>query len=425
MGVLHIQLDGLYAGLEKRRRPHLETRPLLMVMDNKVVDFCGRARARTVKKGVSVSHARNSVPGAAVVGLDVRSYGPELELLARLGSGITPQVEMAAPDRVFLQLAPGEDPETALHGVRRGIPRGCGHRLFAGYGANKLLAQICVYVLEREGAGRDPLPSEDAIEVQFLRVRPDEGGSFLRDLPVSFLWTLPGAVRDRLERLGLNTIGEVAEVDQELLGRYFGPIVGRSVSRNARGEDSAVVNCDYPPPRVVWDRAVECPSSRAARELLVRAAHLLARGLRDRQSGGLDLKLSLLGDDGRWLSRERHFSRPMGRQSSLEAALISLWEKMAKKVEVFSRIRAEVSGLQRERVVQETVFSLENRERRDDVRDLLEDLNRKYSARILFWGEHFPVSYREKRLSFWDPLRRRDDESGTFGGGKDRGLLFW
>ncbi|MFO8061124.1 MAG: hypothetical protein R6U70_10785 [Bacillota bacterium] len=419
LGVLYIQLDGLYAGLERKRRPDLRERPLLVVSEGRVVDFCARAAKHPVKRGMPLAHAKNSVIGSFVLQLDASSYGPQLELLPRLAYAVTPQVEVAAPDRVFLQLTPGEDPRAALHSVVRGIPPGCGHRLLAGHGPNKLLARMCVLALQDDRSAGELLFPGEEMEARLLRVQPGEEGAFLRDLPVSFLWTLSGEVIARLQRLGLNTIGEVAEIGEDLLGRHFGAIRGRIVSRNARGEDSTPVASDYPPPRVVWDRSVELSSPQVVRELLTRASHHLARGLTDLGSGGLILGLSLLKDDGRWLSGRRCFSRPVRRQLSLNAALDVLWEEMAKEAGDSTRIRAEISGLVRERATQERLFDRRNLGRREDVLDLLEDLNRKYSGGTLFWGEHFPVSYREKRLSLWDPVRGKGDGNGTSDGGEN------
>lgn len=426
MTVLYLDVHGLYAGLEKRRRPSLRGVPLVLTGEEVVVDLCGAAHERGVKRGMPGGHVRNLLPEAEVMELDPSSYGPDLELVARLGASISPQVEVFSPERIFVQLTSRDDPREAVLSALRRFPRDCGHRFLAGFAGNKLLARMAVLVME-DGRMEGELLSRER-QVHLLEVSAGDERSFLRDLPISFLWLFPDHVMARLDRLGIDTIGELAEVPESLLSDHFGPMEGVVLRRNARGEDFSPVASDYPPPRVVWQRSTDGPLSLDITEILGEASRHLAAGLRDRASVGHQLSLGGLRDDGQWVLHRRHFSNPTGRGSSLRAALVSLWEKITPSSgggETFLRIRAEVSGLVRQSLRQGSIFSRDQGERgREELRELVGSLNDKYPGGTVFWGEEIPVSYREQRLSFWDPIRRKGGGRGSPGRTENQGSLF-
>ena len=63
-----------------------------------------------------------------------------------------------------------------------------------------------------------------------------EAKSFLSDKPVSLLWGVGKAMRQRLGKDGITLIGELVRIDEaELVARYGK--VGRRLSLCARGED--------------------------------------------------------------------------------------------------------------------------------------------------------------------------------------------
>ena len=69
-----------------------------------------------------------------------------------------------------------------------------------------------------------------------LQIEEGELREFLDPLPVGRIWGIGPAARGRLERVGIDTIGDLARAPNELVGRVLGSW-GLEAARLARGED--------------------------------------------------------------------------------------------------------------------------------------------------------------------------------------------
>ncbi len=406
MSVLHAWLQGLYAGLEGIRSSG--TSALVVAREGRVLDFCSRAQGRGVVSGMPIGHAHQCIPDASVVEFDADLYRPDdLEFLPRLGAAVSPQVEVVEPEQIFVQLGAREDGRAAARRLVRAAADGPGHTLWVGVAVNRLLARIATLGMEDDRFRGVVLSSSDP-RAELLAISGDAGEKFIRSLPVSYLWPLPQEVRGRLERLGLKTVGEVAEISEGILAHQFDAVTARCLHNYSRGRDASVVSSDYPLPEIAWEREIHLASSGAMWQVLSGAARYLADELSAEGLGGLTVSLELWADDGRH-REERNLSRPVRRSSALQQILCRLGEGIARRSAAVTgspvRMRAVVSSLMAQRIVQESIFSAAERSDQKEVRKLVSDLNDKYTDRIIFWGEQLPVTYREKRLAFWDPIR--------------------
>jgi len=71
--------------------------------------------------------------------------------------------------------------------------------------------------------------------------------AFLHPLPISRLWGVGSVTRERLRRLGLETIGDVARYPEDVLRRRLGDNLGAHLARLARGEDERDVVAGHAP----------------------------------------------------------------------------------------------------------------------------------------------------------------------------------
>jgi DNA polymerase-4 len=75
------------------------------------------------------------------------------------------------------------------------------------------------------------------------RVEPDRVRAFLHPLPVGRIWGVGAVARERLRRLGILTIGDLAATPDSQLDRTLGSW-GRQVAALARGEDAREIESD-------------------------------------------------------------------------------------------------------------------------------------------------------------------------------------
>jgi DNA polymerase IV len=75
-------------------------------------------------------------------------------------------------------------------------------------------------------------------------VTPGDEQAFLRPLPARALWGVGPATLARLERLGVRTVGDIADLSEPALVGALGTAAGRQLGRLARGVDPRPVEPD-------------------------------------------------------------------------------------------------------------------------------------------------------------------------------------
>jgi DNA polymerase-4 len=134
-----------------------------------------------------------------------------------------PVVEMASVDEFYLDLTGCDrlhrNVFAAAAGIKQQIRKRTGLPSSIGLGTNKLIAKIATSLCKPDGQ---------------LWVFPGEEASFLAPLPVSCLPGIGQQTRDRLQELGIGTIGELSRFPSPLLSAVFGKW-GQQMSERARG----------------------------------------------------------------------------------------------------------------------------------------------------------------------------------------------
>lgn len=315
------------------------------------------------------------------------------ELLAACGL-FTDRVEGGAGPEFFLDLTRLPEPEKAVTELRELLVPALGRRLCASLAANKLAARAATLAQRARRVCR-----ADGIVV----VPPGKEAAFLAPLPLAYLWPLPPRLRERLGLLGLKTIGQVAELPEEELYRFFGP-EGYRVAQLSRGRDGSRVQ-GTPPAyleyRTSW-------AGEADRERLIAwcaaAAGYLARGEERRSAWGRRLELTLFPEAGPPLTGTREFNRPELTAADLGTALKRLVPAAlpGRLSAVAARLGPLAPLLPGQLSLLPAVCPPRTRAR---LQDVLARLEERYPGRVN-WGSRWPASRREQVLAFFDPLRR-------------------
>ncbi len=131
--IAHVDCDAFYASVEKRDRPELRDRPVLIGGRRRgvVAAACYVARLYGVHSAMPMFKALKACPGAVVLLPDMAKYrrvGHEIRHMMR---ELTPLVEPLSIDEAFLDLSGtealhGGPPARSLAGLARRIERNCG-----------------------------------------------------------------------------------------------------------------------------------------------------------------------------------------------------------------------------------------------------------------------------------------------------------
>jgi DNA polymerase IV len=232
LSIAHIDCDAFYATVEKRDRPELTDRPVIIGGGARgvVLACCYVARLYGVRSAMPMFRALAACPEAVVIRPDMAKYreiGREVRAAMRQ---LTPLVEPLSIDEAFLDLGGTEILHGAcaaqlLAGLAKRVEIALGITVSIGLSDNKFLAKIASDLDKPRG---------------FAVLTRGEAPAFLANKPVSLLWGVGAAMQRRLAGDGITLIGQLAEIgDREIASRYGR--IGARLARLSRGEDDRMV----------------------------------------------------------------------------------------------------------------------------------------------------------------------------------------
>ncbi|GLB86709.1 DNA polymerase IV 1 [Mycobacterium kiyosense] len=233
--VLHLDMDAFFASVEQLTRPTLRGRPVLvggLGGRGVVAGASYEARVFGARSAMPMHQARRLVGVAAVV-LPPRGvvYGVASRRVFETVRSLVPVLEQLSFDEAFgepaeLAGASAEDVEMFCRQLRRRVRGETGLTASVGAGSGKQIAKIA-----------SGLAKPDGIRV----VRRDEEKLMLAGLPVRRLWGIGPVAEDKLHRLGIDTIGQLAALTDAEVADILGATVGPALHRLARGIDDRPV----------------------------------------------------------------------------------------------------------------------------------------------------------------------------------------
>lgn len=223
--ILHADLDAFYASVEQLLNPALRGRPVL-VGGGVVVAASYEARAFGVRAPMSTRDALKLCPQAIVVDGHFSRYLELSEQVMSIFEDATPVVEQISVDEGFLDVSGTThllgSPSDIGRELRRRVREEVGLPLSVGVASTKFLAKIASARAKPDGL-----------------VLVDHGTelAFLHPLPVQALWGVGRVTASKLNRLGIGTIGELAEVNPRALAPVLGPGTASALRALSRNQD--------------------------------------------------------------------------------------------------------------------------------------------------------------------------------------------
>ena len=223
--ILHADLDAFYASVEQRDDPSLRGRPVIVGMG--VVLACSyEAKARGVKTAMGGHRARRLCPEAVVVPPRMTAYTEASRAVFAVFDDTSPQVEALSIDEAFLDARGMEriagTPEQIARRLRREVRERVGLPITVGVARTKFLAKVASAQAKPDG----------------LLVVPPEGElAFLHPLPIEALWGVGPATAARMRKVGIETVAEVAQLDERSLVTLLGKGAGRKLHALAHNRD--------------------------------------------------------------------------------------------------------------------------------------------------------------------------------------------
>ncbi len=221
--ILHADLDAFYASVEQRDDPRLRGRPVIVGAG---VILAASYEAYGVRTAMGGKQARRLCPHAVLVPPRMSAYSEASRAVFDVFDDTTPAVEGLSIDEAFLDARGMErsvgTPLEIARRLREQIRDQVGLPITVGIARTKFLAKVASGVAKPDG---------------LLLVPPEGELEFLHPLPVERLWGVGAKTGAKLHRIGITTVGQVADLDEATLVSIFGRASGRHLHALAHNRD--------------------------------------------------------------------------------------------------------------------------------------------------------------------------------------------
>lgn len=232
--IFHVDMDAFFASVEQSANPKLLGKPVLVgghsLTRGVVCAASYEARPYGIKSGMSIAEARRLCPHAVIVPASSQKYVETSQEIFQKLCQYTPLVEIFSIDEAFMDVTETSPrffkiPETLARHLKNWVKERFRITMSVGIAPNKLVAKLASDAFKPDG---------------LKRIRPEQVGSFLKDLPVEALCGVGPRLQEHLNGMGIRTCNELGHFPEELLFEKFG-IIGPVLGRMGQGIDHAPV----------------------------------------------------------------------------------------------------------------------------------------------------------------------------------------
>jgi DNA polymerase-4 len=241
--ILHVDMDMFFVAVELLLRPELRGRPVVVGGDSErgvVAAASYEARRFGVHSAMSSRRAKQLCPQAVFLSGNMSLYADYSSRVFEIFEDFTPLVEGLSLDEAFLDVSGARvvhgEPEEIGRMIRRRVFDDVGLRCSVGVATSKFVAKLASERAKpratssgvKEGVG--VFVVEHGTEVEFVRA-----------LPVGALWGVGPVTLEKLTRLGIHLVEDLARVPLAALASVVGESQAHHLHDLAHARDDRAV----------------------------------------------------------------------------------------------------------------------------------------------------------------------------------------
>lgn len=321
--ILHVDMDSFFVEVERLDDPSLRGIPVAVGGTGPrgvIASASYEARRFGVRSAQPTAIALELCPELKVVPPSHGKYGEVSVRVFEVFRDFTPLVEGLSVDEAFLDVSGLRrhfpSPVEVARAIRAEIRAGVGLPASVGVAASKLVAKLASQAAKPDGIRH--IPASEQIE-------------FLHALPAKALPGVGPATAAALERLGVESVADLAATPERALAASVGPAMAHQLVELANGFDRREVEPDHKAKSVSVEETYD--TDLAGKEVLVAAVadHALRLAHRMRRAGlvGRTVTLKVRYEDFETLTRSRTLSAPTNSARQISAVARALLDELA------------------------------------------------------------------------------------------------
>lgn len=297
--IAHVDMDAFYVEVELLRRPELRGKPVIVAGRGPravVTTASYEARPFGVGSAMPVAHARRRCPELIHLPVDMAHYRERSREVMALISELGVPSQPASLDEVYLDLSEVPDPVSRMSGLVRAIRAELSLDASVGIGPNKLVAKVASDAEKPRG---------------FVVLTREQAGKRFASEPPRLIPGIGPKTAERLQALGVKTIGALQRHPLDDLIARFGANHGRALHDRAHFRDtSAVARGEAKSRSVETTFDYDIDDRGRLEQILDGQSERLAAELKQRKTAGRTIGIKVRLDDWTTVTRVRSVGAP-------------------------------------------------------------------------------------------------------------------
>lgn len=317
--IIHLDLDAFFASVEVLLNPELEGKPVVVGGRQRGVVAAASYPARKfgIHSAMPMFQALKLCPDAVVIPPQHRVYGQYSKLVMAILEAASPTIEQMSIDEACLELtdrlSQWEDVIPIAREIQRQVREEVGLSASLGVATNKLVAKVAS---DRDKPGG------------LTVVRPGEEAAFLAPLPVRVLWGIGPVTANKLDEMGVTTVGQLADLPEDELKKRFGQH-GKAMKWQARGIDRRTVTVSRERKSVSQERTFDrdIADLNTLKKQLWKMSQGVARYLERRELTAGTVAIKIRYADFTTFTRQMNLAVPTSDPKEIYGAALALLQK--------------------------------------------------------------------------------------------------
>ena len=297
--IAHLDMDAFYVAVELLRRPELRGKPVIVAGSGPravVTTASYEARPYGVGSAIPVAHAKRRCPDLVHLPVDHPHYRERSrEVMALVGELGVP-TQPASLDEVYLDLSSLPDPVSQMSGLVRRIREQLSLHASVGMGPNRLVAKVASDAEKPRG---------------FVVLTREQAAQRFAGEPARLIPGIGPKTAERLEAVGVKTIGELQAYPPDELISRFGQSHGRALHERAHfRDDSPVARGELKSRSIETTFDYDIADLAKLEQVLVEQSSRLGAELRERNLRGRTIGIKVRLDDWTTVTRVHTIAAP-------------------------------------------------------------------------------------------------------------------